>query len=187
MSASGIVLPHGVVVIRDERILAPRFRAGVDAALEECHGLDLDAVTFETYRTNELQGVYYERGRTVKPPEHPVTNARTNLYSWHGFALAVDVISKSEGWFNPAAKPELRLLDSHDPKVQAYVARGQKWFADVAAVFKRHDCKWGGDWLNPDPPHMQWWRCKPTPSDLARQLLAQGGLERVWQEVGAAA
>lgn len=60
-----------------------------------------------------------------------------------------------------------------------------QWFTRVADVFKRHGCKWGGDWQMRDLPHMQWGRCKPSPSDRARELWLEGGNRRVWEEVGA--
>jgi hypothetical protein len=149
----------------DLGLLAPAFRAAVQAALAECNkeGASLHAKVYETYRSNELQAVYYARGRTVRPPPKPVTNARTNLYSWHGYGLAVDVIHETELW---------------SPR------RGG-WFHAVAEIFKRHGCKWGGDWTSPDPPHFQWARCKPSPSNVARELLRTRGIEAVWEAVGA--
>lgn len=93
-----------------------------------------------------------------------MTNAKSNLYSWHGYGLAVDVISEKHFWNPPPG-----------------------WWDKVAVIFKKHGCKWGGDWKARDLPHFQWGRCKPSPSDRARQLLMEGGLERVWKEVGAAA
>ena len=143
--------------------LAPRFREAVEAALEECEDQGLDAFVFEAYRSDELQQTYYERGRTIIPPERPVTNAPNNLYSWHGYGLAVDVISRSQYW-----------------------NAGTEWFEQVAEIFKRHGCKWGGDWRRPDLPHMQWGRCKASPSDYARELIEQGGMELVWEVCGAA-
>jgi hypothetical protein len=146
-------------------LLAPAFAAAVTAAIQECNAgpNPLNAKVYETYRSNELQGVYYQRGRTVRPPPAPVTNASSNLYSWHGFGLAVDVIHAAEGW---------------SPRTPG-------WFQKVAEVFKRHGCKWGGDWKSPDMPHFQWGLCKPSPSDLARELLRTRGIEAVWEAVGA--
>jgi len=148
----------------DAAYLAPRFREAVERAVAECNDVDnqLRAKVYETYRSNELQAVYYERGRTVKPPGTPVTNARSNLYSWHGYGLAVDVIHETKGW-----------------------DAGDEWFRQVARIFKRHRCKWGGDWTKPDPPHLQWGQCRPSPSDLARELLRTQGIEAVWRAVGA--
>jgi peptidoglycan L-alanyl-D-glutamate endopeptidase CwlK len=162
MSAmSGTAVP---AVSRDLALLAPKFRAGVEAALAECESEGIDAFVYEAFRSNELQQLYYERGRTVKPPNKPVTNARTNLFSWHGYGLAVDVVSRKDYWKPP---------------------EGEAWFAKVAEIFKRHDCKWGGDWTQKDTPHFQWHRCKPSPSDMARLIVRQDGLIGVWRAVGA--
>lgn len=148
----------------DLKQLAPLFRQAVEAAIAECNNNGLDAMVYEAYRSQELQAQYYARGRTVIPPTETVTNAPTNLQSWHGYGLAVDVISRKKGW-----------------------SAGDKWFADVAAVFKRHDCKWGGDWKQRDLPHFQWHRCKASPSDEARKLVTTVGIPAVWQAVGAVA
>jgi peptidoglycan L-alanyl-D-glutamate endopeptidase CwlK len=93
-----------------------------------------------------------------------VTNAPTNLHSWHGYGLAVDVVHRTKFW-----KP----------------AEGMSWFGAVAEVFKQHDCKWGGDWTHVDPPHFQWHLCKPSPSSEARHLIQTEGLEAVWRKVKA--
>jgi len=151
-------------VNRDLGRLAPKFAAAVTAAIDACNAAGMDAMVYEGYRSQELQAIYYARGRTVIPPKNKVTNAKTSLYSWHGYGLAVDVISKSKLW-TPA--------------------EGEKWFRKVADIFKKHNCKWGGDWTDPDTPHFQWARCKPSPSDLARLLLAEDGHEAVWTAVGA--
>jgi peptidoglycan L-alanyl-D-glutamate endopeptidase CwlK len=163
MSAGeGTAVPR---VSRDLSLLAPEFRLRVEAAIAECNDKGLDAWVYEAFRTDELQQLYYKRGRTIIPPTSTVTNAKTNLYSWHGYGLAVDVVSKSKLW---------------EP------VEGEKWFRKVAQIFKAHDCKWGGDWTKPDPPHFQWGRCKPSPSDLARLIIRQDGREAVWDAVGAA-
>ena len=158
---------HGTTPTHDLTFLAPAFEAAVRAAIDECNSPanDLNAIVYETYRSNELQAVYYARGRTVRPPAKPVTNASSNLYSWHGYGLAVDVIHATQGW-----SPERH-----------------GWFNAVAEIFKRHGCKWGGDWTSPDPPHMQWGLCKASPSDVARELLRTRGIEAVWEAVGALA
>jgi hypothetical protein len=162
MSAgSGNAVP---AVSRDLAQLAPKFRAGVEAAIEACNDAGLDAWVFEAFRSNELQALYYKRGRTIIPPRHTVTNAKTSLFSWHGYGLAVDVVSKSKLWSPPG---------------------GEAWFVKVAAIFKQHDCSWGGDWTKPDTPHFQWHRCKPSPSDMARLIFKDEGKEGVWRAVGA--
>lgn len=152
----------GLQVDADLNRLAPRFRAAVNAALAECAAAGLDAKVYEALRSPELQALYYARGRSVIPPPRPVTNAQSNLYSWHGYGLAVDVISRSKGWDQP-----------------------RDWFGQVAGIFKKYGCAWGGDWKQADLPHFQWGRCKPSPSDLARQLIEQRGMAAVWQALGA--
>ena len=64
---------------------------------------------------------------------------------------------------------------------------GDGWFLQVSKVFKKHGCKWGGDWTSPDPPHFQWAPCKASPSDVARALMRTKGVEEVWRVVGALA
>lgn len=141
--------------------LAPRFRASVEAAIEECLERGYDVVVFEARRTEERQAYLYAQGRTR--PGAIVTNAADALHGWHFFGLAVDVISKSKGWSVP-----------------------EEWWSDVGTIFERHGCDWAGRWKHPDTPHMQWGALKPSPSDRARSLYASGGLEAVWREVGAA-
>jgi peptidoglycan L-alanyl-D-glutamate endopeptidase CwlK len=125
------------MVSRDLGKLAPLFAARVRAAIEECNAPenDLRAMVYEAYRSQALQAMYYKRGRTVIPPQRPVTNAPTNMQSWHGYGLAVDVVHREKFWSPPG---------------------GEQWFRDVAKIFKKHDCSWGGDWTHADPPHFQW-------------------------------
>jgi hypothetical protein len=150
------------LVDRDVNKLAPKFRKAVLAAVASCVLRGLDVFVFETYRSPELQALYYARGRTIIPPEKPVTNARSNLYSWHGYGLAVDVISRSKGWDQP-----------------------EDWWSAVAQEFEMEGCKWGGNWRQRDMPHQQFGACKPSPSDRARELYRTGGLHAVWGAVGA--
>ena len=99
----------------DLQYLAPLFKQAVDRALAECNDAtnNLNAIVYESFRSNALQEVYFARGRTVKPPSSPVTNARSSLFSWHGYGLAVDVIHREQGW-----------------------DAGNVWFQKVADIFK---------------------------------------------------
>lgn len=152
------------LTIRHElELLAPKMRAAVDATLTECRRRGLDAMVHESYRSRETAEWYYRRGRTTVPPGRPVTNAPNELYSWHGYGLAVDIISATKGW-----------------------NFGETWFAMMGEIAKSHGLKWGGDWSHPDLPHVQFGRCKASPSDEARRLIREGGLEAVWRAVGAA-
>lgn len=159
-----------LVVHRELGLLAPGMRVAVAATVAECHARGLDAVVYETYRSRETAIVYWRRGRTQIPPHHVVTHAPNELYSWHGYGLACDIISKKKGW-----------------------TPGDFWFGLMGEIAKRHGLKWGGDWVSPrgyptpDLPHVQWGRCRASPSDRARELIRTGGLNAVWREVGAAA
>jgi len=61
--------------------LAPRFQKAVEAAILECVLGGLDAYVFEAYRSQALQAAYYARGRSVVPPDRPVTNAPRRTFS----------------------------------------------------------------------------------------------------------
>ena len=152
----------GLRVNNDLSQLAPLFRKGVEDAIAECRRNGLDAIVYEAYRSQDLQANYFARGRTIRPPLYTVTNAPSNQYSWHGYGLAVDVISRARGW-----------------------DAGEDWFKRVADIFKKHQCKWGGDWKQKDRPHFQWHLCKASPSDEARRLLNTSGIPAVWEAVGA--
>ena len=144
--------------------LAPLFRAALTAALAECNAAGLDAIAYETLRSDELQQMYYARGRTVIPPHYTVTNAQTARHGWHFFGLAVDVISASKRWDVT-----------------------KEWRDTVSSIFKSHGCSAGADWPHPDLPHYQFGKCRRSPSNKARELYAQGGNAAVWQAVGAVA
>lgn len=160
--SAGISRTNGPAVNNDLALLAPKFRAQVMAAIAECQQNGFDAFVYEGYRSPELQALYYERGRTIIPPTRPVTNAISNLHSWHGYGLAVDVISRQQYWNAP-----------------------EDWFAAVAQIFKRHGCRWGGEWKMKDLPHFQWGQCKPSPSSEAQNLIRTQGMEAVWRAVQA--
>lgn len=160
--SAGISRNNGPAVSNDLALLAPKFRAQVMAAIAECQKNGIDAFVFEGYRSPELQALYYARGRTIIPPTKPVTNAISNLHSWHGYGLAVDVISKQQYWNAP-----------------------ESWFVAVANIFKEHGCRWGGEWKMKDLPHFQWGLCKPSPSEEAQNLIKTQGMEAVWRAVQA--
>lgn len=134
--------------------LAPKMRERVEAAVAECHSAGLDVEVYETWRPDELQQMYFEDG---------VTHAKSALYGWHGYGLAVDFKSATHGWD----------VD------EAYWLR-------VAAICKNHGLDWGGNWKTiHDTDHFQFGTLRSSPSPRARALFAQGGVEAVWKEVGA--
>lgn len=154
-----------IVVVRAIDRLAPRMQLSLRSALVEMELAGLEAELWETERSHETAEVYYHRGRppTAEYPR-PVTNAPDETYTWHGYRLAADVIHKRLRWDAGAA-----------------------WFEKMAFICKRHELKWGGDWKRPDLPHVQWSKCKASPSDEARRILREQGVEAVWRAVGAAA
>lgn len=134
--------------------LAPAMRAAVEATLAACAAEGLDATVFESLRDDALQREYYEKG---------ATRAKSALFSWHGYGLAVDITSKESGW-----------------------AVTYGWRARVTAIAKAHGLDWGGDWKGfPDEPHYTWGKCRASPSARARELYAAGGVEAVWRAVDA--
>jgi peptidoglycan LD-endopeptidase CwlK len=159
------------MVVRSLENCAPYFTDAVIAALAECDVQGYDAYVYESIRSEALQALYWSRGRRqrddgsweIVDPNAVVTNAKSALYSWHIYGLAVDVISLANDW-----------------KVSA------EWRQGVTDIFKARGLKAGADWPHPDTPHYQWASCKRSPSDRARELYATGGLPLVWQIVGAA-
>jgi len=152
----------------DTSKLAPQCRVAVEAALAECNAQGVDVIVYEAGRTDALQQVYFARG---------ASKAQSVLYSWHGYLLAADTISKARGWDVWPTRASDGSLTGGDPT----------WYTVVVATFKKYGLDWGGDWEHfPDMPHFQWGKCKPSPSDEARELFASGGVEAVWQAVGAA-
>ena len=160
MSAGG-ASPHAVHTLDG---LAPQFREALVATLAACRAAGMDAIAFETTRSDALAQLYHKRGRppTAEYPR-PVTNAPDASWTWHGYSLAADIISESKEW-----------------------DAGEAWFAKMATMAKAHGLKWGGDWKQADLPHVQWGRCKASPSKVARDLYHAGQVAEVWRLVGAA-
>jgi len=157
--------PSDLVVVSSLDGLAPQFRAAVLVALSS---LTVDAYVYESLRSQALQTLYFERG---------ASKAASVLSSWHGYGLAVDVISRARGWAVWPTRQSDGSLTGGDPS----------WYTPVAAAFVSAGCSWGGDWTTfPDMPHFQWGKCRASPSDEARTLYASGGLPAVWAAVGAA-
>lgn len=145
-------------------LLAPKFRAAVEAALADLRAHSrADAYVFETLRSDALQKLYYQQG---------ASRAESALSSWHGYGLAIDVVSYAYGWdFFPGGA-------RHDDN--------SWWWIEVYSTFKAHGLDAGADWATfKDYPHFQWGTLKASPSARARELFAAGGLEAVWKEVGA--
>jgi peptidoglycan LD-endopeptidase CwlK len=139
--------------------LAPLFAARVAETLSRARMAGLDPVLFEGWRSDVRQRWLYAQGRTR--PGDVVTNAQSALYSWHGYGLAVDVISRAHGWDDAT------------------------FFERLARIAKGVGLDWGGDWSTRDLPHLQHGTLRAGPSAKARSILKSGGLYAVWEEVGA--
>lgn len=152
--------------------LAPAFRRAVEAAIKACaeHSPALEVKVHEGFRSSARQAWLYQQGRSRPGPI--VTRAPTSLTSWHGYGLAVDVVHRTQAYW-PFGRGA------------ADARKNERWFADVAAIFKAHGCSWGGDWTRPDTPHMQWWRCTASPTQGARDLMRTAGVHAIWKSLQA--
>jgi hypothetical protein len=150
--------PKAPAVDRSLDHCAPLFRAAVQAVLMRLP----DARLEETLRTPERQSFLYGFGREYDDGRGIVTQAPTNLTSWHGYGLAADIVHRTKGW-----------------------DAGRFWFRTMGEIAKANGLDWGGDWQSADLPHVQFGKCRPSPSDRARQLYKEGGLRAVWEAVGA--
>lgn len=153
--------PHEVPVDADLSKLAPRFRTAVERVLAEMKDHGHTPMVFEAFRSPERQAFLHGFGREYDDGRGKVTASPAG-HSWHEYGLGVDVICAKRGWDAPPAF--WRALGS--------AARGA-------------GLTWGGDWSHPDLPHIQWGKCRPSPSDEGRRLLKQGGLAAVWRAVKA--
>ena len=151
-------VPAEVPSDRSMESLAPKFRDAVTAILYEMG----DAKISEGLRTFARQSYLYGFGRDYDDGRGIVTNASSNLTSWHGYGLAVDIIHATKEW-----------------------DAGDTWFRLLGDTAKAHGCQWGGDWHHPDKPHVQWGTLKDSPSDEARSLYAEDGMRAVWVAVHA--
>lgn len=152
-------LPPEVPVDSSLDGLAPKFRAAVEELLADLP----EAKVSESLRTFARQSYLYGFGRDYDDGRGIVTNASTNLLSWHGYGLAVDIVHATKGW-----------------------DAGNAWFRLMGEIAKSKGLDWGGDWHHPDRPHVQWGTLKDSPSPVARGLLANDGADAVWRAVGAA-
>lgn len=166
MSAGGVLqLPTEpkLTIVSAIDVLAPKLQVALRAALAEMEREGLEAMVYETERSHLTAVTYYKRGR---PPTHayprPVTAAPDETYTWHGYRLSADIIHRRLEW-----------------------EAGDAWFSKMASIAKRYDMKWGGDWTSPDFPHVQWARCKASPSNEARRILREHGVVGVWLAVDA--
>lgn len=163
------------LVCCDLKRLAPKLSIVAREWTAEANAQGLDLEAYETTRSEELGALYFALGRTKAP---------TVWRSWHAYGLALDCISHTRQW---AVWPEWIWTDAQHG-IGEWRGGDPKWYEPVVALAKAHGLHWGGDWRTfKDCPHFQH-HCEgmlETPSAHAKELYDEGGVEAVWQEVGA--
>lgn len=142
---------------------APLFREAVNRTLADMRTYGWRARVYETLRSDQRQQYLHGFGRRYDDGRGVVTNAKTAVGSWHHYGLAADIVQDDDSPWNA-------------PK---------GFWRDLGLCAERNGLKWGGRWKNVDLPHVQWGRCKKSPSEEAVKLLRQGGYPAVWAAVGA--
>lgn len=149
---------------RDIADLAPGMQTPVTRALAACAADSLDVRINETYRSAQVQQLYYSIGRDTITGEtvgDTVTNARSAETSWHGYRMALDVCDAARGYDVP-----------------------DLWWGQVAGHFVAEGLGWGGTWQHADRPHFQPGRCPASPTSEDRGDFRRGDLARVWRRYG---
>ena len=157
--------PAEVPVSRDRSLLPSVFNAKLDRVLARMEKQGHDPIIFEALRTDERQRFLWGFGRLYDDGRGVVTYSKTAERTWHGYGLAVDIISKRHAWNAPAS-----------------------FWTALGEACRAEGLWWGNDWdrdgvpVERDPdermsdrPHVQWW-CAGMPRSSAN-LAALCGLE----------
>jgi hypothetical protein len=164
--------PPMVACCSNVAVLAPKFRDAVARILARLDELGMKGRVAETLRTNARQQYLYGFGRDYDDDRGVVTQSDNAFTTWHGYGLAVDIVSATLEWAAPTtfweALARLALTEG--------LTSGADWNRNGL-----HDEKFC------DRPHVQWYcpGMHVAPSDHARALVEQAGIEAVWKEVGA--
>lgn len=141
----------------DLAALEPHFRAQVECTLARMDTIGhwQHAKVIETWRSRERQQFLYAYGRTK--PGHKVTNAKDNLTSVHGYAMAVDIAHSKTGWDDP------------------------KFFRSLAMHAEACGLVAGAFWTKfPDFPHVQFGAWQGAPPIWAQLIAKEKGHLAVW-------
>lgn len=168
--------PAEVPVRKDLELLAPKFKRKVLQLLIAMTERGFDPVVAETMRDEARQRFLYGFGREYDDGRGVVTKAATADTTWHGFGLAVDIISRSKAWGAPEAFWSALMEECN----RLGLCHGNDWDGDGVPVEKDPDESFG------DRPHVQWKPMKRYPSPLAAKVRDEQGLEALWRLVGAA-
>lgn len=163
-------------VPRDSRleVLNPAFRAKLELVMDDVEReTGARPIVYETLRSSARQRYLWGFGREYDDGRGIVTHSMNADETWHGFALAADLIHPTLEWNAP-----------------------ESWWLALGRAARRHGLRWGADWNDNgtmsdesfiDRPHVQWGApMRRSPSPRAVLLRVQGGLPAVWREVGAA-
>lgn len=166
-------------------LLQQKVRA-MDAALT-AQGIQIRVV--QGLRTEQYQDALFAKGRTdasllaqgitagalarinAADPNHANEERVTNApggYSMHNFGLAVDCVPGIRG-----REPWVPNWDSKHPDFAAMIAAGEAQGLVCGATWKSI----------PDKPHFQLAGIPVTPNDAMRSMLAERGLQAVWDTI----
>lgn len=157
------IIPREVPRHADLNECAPLFAEKVRELIARLEAQGYDPFVYEAVRTDDRCAWLHGFGREYDDGRGIVTNAATGAKSWHRYGLAVDIISRAQGW-----------------------EASDGFWAALRTEATALGLEAGGNWKMADKPHVQWGApMRTTPSDHAWELLQGGGAEAVWLEVGA--
>jgi hypothetical protein len=139
--------------------LAPQFRKALEKTVARMVVLGHKPRIFETVRTAERQAFLYGFGRKYDDGRGVVTNSQSNLKTWHGYGLAADIVEDDATPWNATSA----------------------FWNDLGACAEACGLEWGGRWRFLDLPHVQWGKCRRSPSQVAINALAKHGVAEVWR------
>lgn len=171
------VCPTEIPVVRSMDQCAPKFAEKVANVLVKMKAKGHDPYVFESTRTQDRVSYLYGFGRRYDDGRGVVTKCASVTDTWHGFGLAVDIISYSKEWDAPAQFwADLRVFATEEG-----LCSGDDWDRDNVPGENDPDEHFH------DKPHIQWWctGMHVRPSAHAAQLLREQGASAVWQEVHA--
>lgn len=161
--------PAEVPATADMAVLAPLFRRDVQRLLVRLAEHGHQPLVRETHRSVERWRYLYGFGREYDDGRGVVTKAGAPELTWHFYCLAADIVCAKRG---DDATADFR--------------------ADLGVEAKKLRLVWGGDWKDINPPHGDWphvqWGApmRRSPSQLAKQIMDEHGLEALWRTVQAA-
>jgi hypothetical protein len=156
-------VPPEVPVISSLDGLAPKVRAATKRILLRMQEQGHNPRVFETLRTIDRQAFLHGFGREYDDGRGVVTKVHDAMEGWHFFGLAVDIVENDATPWNAS----------------------QAFWRCLGESAEAEGMTWGGRWKFLDMPHIQWGKCKVSPSDHARKLYIAGGNDAVWRAVSA--